>query len=202
MFSIMASDKYRMDHHDSHSQPGHVHFLTFWCHRSLPLLNDEFACEVLVRAINAAREAERFHLWAYVFMPEHLHLLIHPTEEKYSIPAINNRIIAPVARDVINHWQRHAPEKLDQLRVSEGQRTVHRFWKWENRSDRMLTDKSFIEIVTDFIELNPVRRGLVIEPTRWKWSSARARAGMDDVVMAIDPMKNNQPAHEWAHLKH
>jgi len=52
--------------------PGHVHFLTFSCLRKQRLLSDEQICLWLAEAIDEARHAEEFDLWANVFMPEGL----------------------------------------------------------------------------------------------------------------------------------
>ena len=60
---------------------GHGHELTFSCFRRLPLLKNPTFCDYLAEAVRAAQHTHRFDVWAYVFMPEHLHLLIYPTQE-------------------------------------------------------------------------------------------------------------------------
>ena len=39
----------------------------------------------MIEAIDKARIEHQFHLWAYVVMAEHVHLLICPTEDEYAI---------------------------------------------------------------------------------------------------------------------
>ena len=58
--------------------PGDAHALTFSCYRRLPLLSRDRTREWLVEAIEQARACERFYLWAYVILPEHVHVLIRP----------------------------------------------------------------------------------------------------------------------------
>lgn len=43
----------------------------------------------------------------------------------------------------------------------------------------------------EYIEWNPVRRGYMTAPTEWRWSSAQARAGVDDVPLRLDPLEVN-----------
>jgi putative transposase len=65
--------------------PGHVHFYTFSCDQRLPLLTNDTWRIWLVESINHARKELDVALWAYVFMPEHVHLLVHPRRENYRI---------------------------------------------------------------------------------------------------------------------
>src|SRR6516225_4955404 len=58
-----------------YNEPGRAHELTFSCYRRLPLLSRDRTREWLIEAIQAARAQERFDLWAYVVMPEHVHIL-------------------------------------------------------------------------------------------------------------------------------
>ncbi len=81
-----------------YEDPGHSHELTFSCYRRLPLLSRDRTREWLVEAIAEARDRERFDLWAYVIIPEHVHLLIRPRESGYKISRIFWRIKQPVGR--------------------------------------------------------------------------------------------------------
>ena len=78
---------------------GHAHFYTFSCHQRLPLLTNDVWRGWFVESILHARRELQFELWAYVFMPEHVHLLLRPKQETYSIskfmPCSNKLTFAP-----------------------------------------------------------------------------------------------------------
>jgi putative transposase len=42
----------------------------------------------MIEGIEKARRKHNFHLWAYVILPEHVHFLIWPVSQPYSISAI------------------------------------------------------------------------------------------------------------------
>lgn len=68
-------------------QPGDMHELTFSCYRRLPLLSNDDLWQVeLSRSINAAAKETDIELAAFVFMPEHVHLLVVPTISLPDIP--------------------------------------------------------------------------------------------------------------------
>ena len=70
-------------HCQSYDVPGHAHELTFSCYHLYPFLNAQRTCLWLAQAIEQARSELKFYVWAYVFMPEHVHL---ETISKYPRP--------------------------------------------------------------------------------------------------------------------
>ena len=58
-------------------EPGHLRELTFSCYRRIPLLTNDEWRRRLARAIDAANIEAGMQLVAFVFMPEHVHLLVY-----------------------------------------------------------------------------------------------------------------------------
>lgn len=63
-----------------YNSPGDAHFLTFSCYQRLPLLNRDRSRDWFIQVIRLVQEKAMFDLWAYVIMPEHVHLVLLPTE--------------------------------------------------------------------------------------------------------------------------
>ena len=167
----------------------HAHFLTFSCYHRRQFLTDDFARQCLARTISFARARYDFALWAYVFMPEHVHLLIHPRLPEYSVGDILRDIKEQPARQVIQRWRERSPWKLEKMRARQGTREVHRFWQAGGGYDRNLYSQEKINRAVDYIEWNPVRRDIVEEPTQWVWSSAYARANNSIAALTVDPLE-------------
>jgi len=98
-----------------YNEPGHAHELTFSCYQQLPLLSRDRTRAWLAEAIQLARVRLQFDLCAYVFMPEHVHLLIHPRQPDYRISTILWAIKRPVARRAILFLSQNSPEWLARL---------------------------------------------------------------------------------------
>ena len=60
----------------SYNIPGDAHELNFSCFRRLPLLSKERTCQWFLDALDQARRRLDFALWAYVLMPEHIHVIL------------------------------------------------------------------------------------------------------------------------------
>ncbi len=67
----------------------------------------------------AAKAKHAFDLWAYVFMPDHVHLVIFPQRDPYSIAAILRSIKQPVSRRAIEYLKRQNPDGLALLATGE-----------------------------------------------------------------------------------
>jgi putative transposase len=59
-------------------EPGHCHELTFSCYQRRPLLTNHEWRGMLSEAIERAVERHDYRLSAFVYMPEHVHLLVYP----------------------------------------------------------------------------------------------------------------------------
>src|SRR6476469_2848602 len=81
-----------------YNDPGHTHALTFSCFRCQSFLSSERSRQWLIDAIDRSRSKYGVQLWAYVIMPEHVHLLIWPTTEDYDISNILSAIKQSVAK--------------------------------------------------------------------------------------------------------
>jgi len=169
------------------NEPGHAHELTFSCFRRLPLLSRDRTRTWFVEAVDRARVRHEFDLWAYVIMPEHVHLLIHPRRGQYDISAVLKAIKWPVAIQSKRYLERRAPQWLSPLTdVQPNGRAVVRFWQRGGGYDRNVRDDRALGAMIEYIHANPVRRGLVRQPGEWRWSSAAWYEGRRDVPLPID----------------
>jgi putative transposase len=175
-------------HRKNFNDAGHAHELTFSCYRGYQFLKAERTCEWLATAIEEARDSLAFDFWAFVFMPEHVHLLIRPREAIYDIADIRLAIKAPVGQQAMAYLQADAPEWLPRVTRQRGDKTERLFWQSGGGYDRNITEPSTLMHVIDYIHNNPVRRGLVEHAWEWKWSSAAFYLGMGDSPIRLDPI--------------
>jgi putative transposase len=167
-------------------QPGDARELTFSCYRRFAFLKAERTCEWLSHSINAARNKYEFRLWAYVFMPEHVHLLICPTQADFAVGKVLKAIKQPVGTRAIEYLRRHAPGWLPRITVRQGGIPQRRFWQPGGGFDASGSEPRAILEMIEYFHNNPLRRKLVIRPEDWKWSSAGWIAGKNS--LAPDPV--------------
>ena len=154
--------------------PGHSHELTFSCYHNQPFLANPEYCDEVIRAIKLAKLKHQFDLWAYVLMPEHVHILIYPRTPEYSIPKILKSIKQPVSQTVIRSLKQNDTQSfLAKMKTTDKARP-YRFWQAGGGYDRNFDSLDAISKAIDYIHNNPVKKGLVAEPCEWKYSSYNA----------------------------
>lgn len=168
------------------NEPGQPRELTFSCYRRYAFLGRDRTREWFCEALDEARREFAYQLWAYVVMPEHVHVLVYPGDAPEQMSAFLQAVKEPVARKAIRYLRDHAPEWLARVTVREGQRVRRRFWQPGGGYDRNVTSVETLRAMIDYIHANPVRRGLAARAEDWPWSSARWYAGLRPAMLDMD----------------
>jgi REP-associated tyrosine transposase len=164
---------------------GHAHELTFSCYKGQNFLAKDLARNYLSESIVTAGVKHNFDVWAYVFMPNHVHLLIYPRNDIYEISQILLSIKQPVSRRAILYLKENNPNKLKLLAAGQ-KKSPYRFWQAGGGYDRNLEIEKDLINVVDYIHRNPIRKRLVKNPEDWKWSSYRDWYGYEPGVIPVN----------------
>ena len=151
---------------------GNAHGLSFSCYRNPKFLNYDRTRVYFVKAVAKAKAIHEFDVWAYVIMQEHVHLVIFPKNERYSISDILKSIKLAVSKRAINYLLENKSGILKFMETGV-EKPRYRFWQDGGGYDRNIRDTVEPGNLIEYIHNNPVRRGLVERPDEWIWSSAR-----------------------------
>ena len=106
----------------------------------------------------------KVQIWAYCLMPNHVHLI--------AVPATKDSLNLAIGQAHRRYTRR--------INFREG-------WRghlWQGRFSSCIVEQSHLLACTRYMELNPVRAGLVKSPQAWRWSSAGAHVrGKDDILV-------------------
>lgn len=153
------------------------------------LLSRDQTSQWFIKALDSTRQRRKLALWAYVIMPEHIHVIVWPRTATYETRLIRTALKVPVQRKALAFLRRNAPNFLGRLRDEQPNGKVHyRFWQRGGGYDRNITEPDTLRTMIEYIHNNPVRRGLVSQSTEWVWSSARFYAGLKDVPLVMDSL--------------
>lgn len=154
--------------------PGDLHEFTFSCYQRRPLLTDDDWCDQLARSLDDACAEHEIDLVAFVFMPEHVHMLVYPRLQKPNLGLYLARIKQPFSVKIKELLVVEHSSLLPGLTVRERPgKLSFRFWQEGPGFDRNLNTPPAVQAAIDYIHLNPIRRGLCAKAVDWKWSSAR-----------------------------
>ena len=98
------------------NEPGHAYALTLSCFRRQPFLTKDRSRGWLIEGIARACEKRRFDLWAYVIMPEHVHLLVCPRERDYLVSLFLKSLKQSVSKKALSYIRQQAPDFLSRMK--------------------------------------------------------------------------------------
>ncbi len=118
--------------------------------------------EVAELVANAIRlfAGERYALFGWVVMPNHVHAILWP-KPGYTLS------------EILHSWKSYTSKKANQLLKRPGVR----FWQAES-FDHVVRDDKERAHLRDYVENNPVKAGLCARPEDWEWSSASRQSGV------------------------
>lgn len=108
-------------------------------------------------------------VWAYCFMPNHVHLV--------AVPAYTDSL-----RLALGEAHRRYTRRVNFRQAWRGH-------LWQGRFASFPMDENYLLLAARYVELNPVRAGLAGNPQDYPWSSAAAHlAGQDDELVKTAPL--------------
>lgn len=123
--------------------------------------------EVIVESINHFA-GQRYDVWSFVIMPSHFHWVFKARAEW--IASLGDGIQKrSVLERVMHTLKLHTAIECNKALGLNGV-----FWQDESY-DHCIRDEAELERVINYIELNPVKAGLVESPELWLYSSAAER---------------------------
>jgi len=149
--------------------PGLPHHITQRGNRrQQTFFNDEDYAACLELMAEWCRE-QGVQIWSYCLMPNHIHLIAVPSKEDG-------------LRCAIGEAHRRYTRRINF-------REKWRGYLWQGRFASFVMDEPYLLAAARYVELNPLRAGLVSNPWDWPWSSARAHlAAEDDQLVKVAPL--------------
>jgi len=152
-----------------------THFLTFQVIDWIDVFTRKIYRDIITDSLTYCRTAKGLKVWAYVIMSNHVHVLFEASKSNLS--------------DVVRDFKRHtASQILKAIKESNESRKdwmIKRFefaarsnkrtndiqfWTHENHAIEIYSHKFLCQKMA-YIHNNPVRAGLVLNPSEWMYSS-------------------------------
>jgi len=133
------------------------------------IFRDAIDCERFLGLLVDGAVANAVAVHAYVLMPNHVHLLLTPREG----PSIS-RLMQALGRQYVRWFNRRHGR-------------TGTLWEGRFRASVIESDR-YLLACSRYIEMNPVRAGLVGEPAQYRWSSYGHHVGLRP-----DPLIDEHP---------
>jgi putative transposase len=152
------------DHHEMNLD--RTFFVTTATAARLPIFRRDATANLLIETLARYRDEGKYLLHEFVIMPDHIHLLLTPSEEislERAVQFIKGGFSFRLRRGHV--WQ-------------------------QSFTDHRVRDVKDYERHREYIRLNPVQACLSVTPESYPYSSAAARIRMDNLPQGLKPYSN------------
>jgi len=150
---------------------GTARFITFSSYRRGKYLLESGTPELIILYLKYAGKKYNIKYWAYVIMPEHIHLVMLPPDGT-RLGLVIREIKSRMAREYFSS----KPNGINGQRI---------FWQKRFYDHNCRSPVTVIEKI-NYCHFNPVKRGLVRNPWDYRWSSYNWYQGEENVPFEMD----------------
>lgn len=165
----------------------HLYYITTVVHDRLPIFTRPAYIVSLLDSLNFYRHKLSFKLLGYVLMPDHIHFLIRPYGEASISEIVRDykkftsvRIIRQAEAESNKAWL----EAFHRAGAQTG-RSQNKVWQDDYWDSNVYTEP-FLRQKLNYMHCNPVRAGLVNDPSEYPYSSYRNYVLGDETLIEID----------------
>jgi putative transposase len=164
---------------------GAAYFVTSTVIDFVVIFDQKIYIDIILENLDFYRNKYGFRLFAFVIMPEHLHMILHPVHKtkikdimrdfkSYTSKKLTAQLKEDCRFEILNRLKKFATPKIE-----------HPFWTEGNRPIPIYKEK-VLRSKIDYIHANPIRRGLVKDLDDYPYSSFRNYYLNDDSLFKVD----------------
>ncbi len=170
--------------------PTAAYFISFATVFWIDVFTRQVYFSILEEAMTHCRLQKGMEVFAYCFMPSHVHFVFRSDREDPSglLRDFKGFTARKLIKEIEENPQESRKEWLLWMMERAGKKknnvAKRQFWQQHNKPIELWSGK-VIKQKIDYIHNNPVEQGFVTDPIAWKYSSARNYAE-DTTVVDID----------------
>ena len=167
-----------------------AYFISFATVYWIDVFTRQLYFSVLEQSIDYCRAEKGMEVYAYCFMPGHIHIIFRSSKGDPSglLRDFKGHTSKKLIQTIIENPQESRKEWLLWMFEKAGKKNSnivkYQLWQQHNKPIELWSDK-VIQQKIEYIHQNPVQCGFVCDPIDWKYSSAR-NYQEDQTVLAID----------------
>lgn len=170
--------------------PAAAYFVSFAVVYWIDIFTREAYLKELADSVHYCRTHKGMELFAYCFMPSHIHLIFRDAKGNPSgllqdfKKHTAKRLLEAIRKNPLESRKEWLLSMMERAGKEKGNVSRYQFWQHHNKPIE-LWSTSVIKQKLNYIHNNPVVSGFVTEPVHWKYSSARNIAE-EDPAFEID----------------
>lgn len=143
-----------------------IYFITLSVKKLYYLFDRQYRWNILAESLKYCQENKNLKIFSFVFMLNHIHLIIHSPDVSGFIRDFKKFTSKKVRKNI----ESTEPNVLKLFLEEDG---LYEFWAKTN-VPKLIESQDFFENKLQYIHNNPVKKNYVMQPEHWYWSSANS----------------------------
>ncbi|HYJ04640.1 MAG TPA: transposase [Chthoniobacterales bacterium] len=141
----------------------------------LPVFTSAACCDVLLGSFEYCRQHKNLKIYAWVILDNHFHAILAAPDLSTVLRDMKSFTAAKLLEQLATENREWL---LNQLRYYRGAHkpTQHQIWQ-EGSHPQVIADDAMMHQKLEYLHNNPVKRGWVVAPEHWRYSSAHEWLG-------------------------
>jgi len=161
--------RYRVHH------PDRAHFVTCTIVEWLPVFTSTTCCDILLGSFEYCRQHKNLKIYAWVILDNHFHAILAAPDLSAVLRDMKSFTAAKILEQLATENREWL---LNQLRYYRGAHKPNEYQVWQEGSHpQVIADDAMMYQKLEYLHNNPVKRGWVVAPEHWRYSSAHEWLG-------------------------
>ena len=151
--------------------PYRAHFITCSIVEWLPVFTTGACCNILVDSLNFCRSQKGLKIHAWVILDNHFHAIISGPELSHTVTDLKKFTARSLLFQVESEGRKWLLNLFAYFRKAHKKMSDFQVWQEGSHPQAISSDEMMYQKI-DYVHNNPVKRGLVLAPQHWRYSSA------------------------------
>jgi len=167
-----------------------AHYLTLQIVQWADIFTRKIYRDIVIESLKYCQNEKGLEIYAYVIMSNHIHVLVRSYQDNLSGTIRDFK--RHTSKEIINAIAEHNESRKEWLLMifkyaagKHKRNNNYQVWTHENHPEEIFSNK-FIEQKINYIHMNPVRAGIVVNAEDYLYSSARNYANLESVIDIIE----------------
>jgi REP element-mobilizing transposase RayT len=165
-----------------------TYFITATIVEWLPVFRSSACCDILVNALLHCRQHKALQIHGWVIMDNHFHGILSSTDLSSTIRGLKGFTAQALVDQLKAERCDWLLNQLAYYCAAHKRASEHQVWQEGVHPQAIGSDEMMLQKL-DYIHDNPVKRGFVVAPEHWRYSSAHEWLVGASPLFVCDPWK-------------
>ena len=181
LYIYFMSRKYKFHDQDK------LYFISFATVHWIDVFVREEYTQIILDSWKFCQEKKGLEIYGWCIMPSHVHMIIGSNKNNLEdiVRDMKSFTSTALRKSISENNQESRKEwmiwMMERAGKKNGNNNGWQFWLQHNKPLE-IKDQDMFNKMLEYIHLNPVMAGFVIDPENWKYSSARDFSGMKGLI--------------------